>query len=246
MADLVLLRHGESIWNKEDLFTGWADVDLSDKGIAQAHRAAELLLEEGIEFHAAFTSVLKRAIRTLFIVLDDMDLTWVPMERSWRLNEKHCGALQGQNKGETARRHGAEQVHLWRRGFDARPPALGFDDPRHPRFDRRYADADPAKLPATESLKDTVQRVIPYWRESVAPRILTGTSALIVAHGNTLRALVKLLDGIGDSEIIDVYVPTGVPLVYALDDELEVLGHRYLGDQEAVETVPVVRQARPA
>ncbi|MCJ7530216.1 MAG: 2,3-diphosphoglycerate-dependent phosphoglycerate mutase [Anaerolineales bacterium] len=242
---LVLLRHGESEWNKENRFTGWTDVDINEKGIEEAHQAGKLLLAEGYTFDIAFTSVLKRAIRTLWIVMDEMDLMWIPVVRTWRLNERHYGALQGLNKAETAQKHGAEQVHLWRRSYDVPPPPLDRDDPRHPRFDPRYADMDPALLPATESLKITLERVIPFWCDAIVPQILAGTKVLIAAHGNSLRAMVKHLDQISDVDIPGLNIPTGIPLVYELDDKLNVLGHRYLGDEEAAKAAAerVAKQA---
>jgi 2,3-bisphosphoglycerate-dependent phosphoglycerate mutase len=245
-CQLVLIRHGESLWNKENRFTGWTDVDLSEKGVREAHQAGRQLVAEGFDFDVALTSVLKRAIRTLWIVLDEMDLMWIPVERDWRLNERHYGALQGLNKAETAEKLSAEQVHLWRRSYDVAPPPLELDDPRHPRFDRRYADLEPAQRPATESLKDTLNRVMPYWHDTVVPYLRRGVRVLIVAHGNSLRALVKYLDGISDADIPALNIPTGVPLVYELDDNLEVLDRRYLGDPEAVKAAAeaVARQAQ--
>lgn len=230
---LVLLRHGESDWNKENRFTGWTDINLNEKGIEEAHQAGKLLLAEGFTFDIAYTSVLTRAIRTLWIVMEEMNLMWIPVVRTWRLNERHYGALQGLNKAETAQKHGAEQVHLWRRSYDVPPPPLNLDDPRHPRFDPRYANMDPALLPGTESLKITLERVIPFWCDAIVPQILAGTKVLIAAHGNSLRAMVKHLDQISDVDIPGLNIPTGIPLVYELDDKLNVLGHRYLGDEEA-------------
>ena len=242
---LVLLRHGESEWNKENRFTGWTDVDINEKGVEEAHQAGQLLMAEGFTFDIAYTSVLKRAIRTLWIVMDEMDLMWIPVVRTWRLNERHYGALQGLNKAETAQKHGAEQVHLWRRSYDVPPPPLDRDDPRHPRFDPRYADMDPALLPATESLKITLERVIPFWCDAIVPQILAGTKVLIAAHGNSLRAMVKHLDQISDVDIPVLNIPTGIPLVYELDNKLNVLSHRYLGDEEAVKAAAerVAKQA---
>ena len=234
MHTLILLRHGESTWNKENRFTGWTDVDLSLEGIAEAHRAAQLLRTSGLSFDAAYTSVLKRAIRTLWIVMDDLDLMYVPVVRDWRLNERHYGALQGQYKKETARMFGEEQVHTWRRGYDIRPPALDEEDPRHPRHDPRYAGLDRKQLPGTESLKDTLGRVLPFWHESIAPSIRAGRTVMIAAHGNSLRALVKYLDGISDDEISELNIPTGFPLVYELDDNLHPFRHYYPGDSDAV------------
>ena len=228
MPTLVLLRHGESIWNKENRFTGWTDVDLSDAGREEAARAGSLLKAEGLSFDVSYTSLLKRAIRTLWIALDALDLMWIPEHRSWRLNERHYGALQGLNKAETAARHGENQVKIWRRSYDVRPPALTPDDPRHPGRDDRYRSLAPSELPLTESLKDTVARFLPYWEQTIAPEIQRGSRVLIVAHGNSLRALVKHLDRISDEDIIELNIPTGVPLVYELDDRLDPISHRYL------------------
>ncbi len=231
---LVLLRHGESVWNRENRFTGWTDVDLTERGLAEAREAARLVQEEGLDFDRAFTSVLKRAIRTLWTVLDGMDRMWLPVERSWRLNERHYGALQGLDKAETAREFGEEQVLIWRRSYDVPPPALDEDDPRFPAHEPAYRNVPREWLPRTECLKDTVERLMPYWHETIAPEIRCGRRVLIVAHGNSLRALVKYLDGVSDEEILKLNIPTGVPLVYELDDDLKPLGHRYLGDPEAV------------
>jgi 2,3-bisphosphoglycerate-dependent phosphoglycerate mutase len=230
MLKLVLLRHGESTWNKENRFTGWTDVDLSEKGREEARQAGQLLKKEGYTFDRAYTSVLKRAIRTLWIVIDEMDLMWVPVERSWRLNERHYGALQGLNKAETAAKYGDQQVFIWRRSYDIPPPALAPEDERFPGRDGRYKSLKPAELPLTESLKDTVTRFMPYWHETLAPTITSGQKLIIAAHGNSLRALVKFLDKIPDSEIAEMNIPTGVPLVYELDKELKPLKHYYLGD----------------
>lgn len=235
MKKLVLLRHGESIWNKENRFTGWTDVGLSKKGIAEAHKAGILLRDEGYTFDIAYTSVLKRAIHTLWPVLREMDLAWIPVRRSWRLNEKHYGALQGLNKSETAEEEGAEQVHKWRRSYDIRPPALKESDSRHPGHSPMYAELTRDELPATECLKDTVQRFIPYWRNVIAPDVLEGRKVLICAHGNSLRALVKYLDNIPDEEIPNLNIPTGIPLVYELDANLTPLNHYYLGDPAVAE-----------
>lgn len=242
---LVLLRHGQSTWNLENLFTGWIDVDLSEQGHAEAREAGQLLREEGIAFDIAFTSVLKRAIRTLWYSLDEMDLMWLPVERSWRLNERHYGALQGLNKAETVEKHGAEQVKIWRRSYDIPPPPLDSDDPQHPKFDRRYVNVPAAELPGTESLALTLQRVMPYWTKRISPELKAGRNVLIVAHGNSLRALVKMLDEISDEEIVGLNIPTGVPLLYELDAGLHPLGSRYLGDQEAIKAraEAVARQA---
>ncbi len=233
MIKLVLLRHGESTWNQENRFTGWTDVDLTERGRAEANEAGRLLRDGGYVFDQAFTSVLKRAIRTLWIALDVMDQMWIPVANSWRLNERHYGALQGLNKAETAAKHGETQTKIWRRSYDTPPPALTPDDPRHPSRDPRYAALSPAELPVTESLEDTVARFLPYWHESIAPAIRDGRRVLIAAHGNSLRALIKYLDDISDAEIVELNVPTGIPLVYELDDNLRALKHYYLGDPEA-------------
>lgn len=234
MYRLVLLRHGESVWNRENRFTGWTDVDLSERGVEEAREAGRVLRAEGYVFDVAFTSVLKRAIRTLWLVLEEMDLMWIPEHKSWRLNERHYGALQGLDKAETAERHGLEQVTLWRRSYDVRPPALDPDDPRNPRNDPRYAGLRPEEIPLTECLADTVARFLPYWHETIAPAVRAGRRVLISAHGNSLRALVKYLDGIPDDEIVSLNIPTGIPLVYELDNELRPLRHFYLGDPEKV------------
>ncbi len=230
---LVLLRHGQSQWNLENRFTGWVDVDITEQGREEARRAGQLLKEEGFEFDLVFTSVLKRAIRTMWIALDELDQMWVPVTRSWRLNERHYGALQGLNKAETAEKHGEDQVKVWRRSFDIPPPEMPVEDPGHPCHDRRYAHLDPKLLPGTESLKITLDRVLPYWDEAIVPHIHDGKTVLIVAHGNSLRALVKHLDGISDDDIIGVNIPTGIPLMYELGEDMEVLDRRYLGDAEA-------------
>jgi len=235
MHRLVLLRHGESVWNQENRFTGWTDVDLNDKGLAEAREAGRLMAAEKFEFDNARTSVLKRAIRTLWIALDEMDLMWIPVHRSWRLNERHYGALQGLNKAETAAQHGEAQVKIWRRSYDTPPPPLTPDDPRHPSRDRRYASLSPSELPLTESLKDTVARFLPYWHDAIAPDIKAGKRLLIAAHGNSLRALVKYLDNVSEQDILDVNIPTGIPLVYLLNEDLKPLQKYYLGDQEAVQ-----------
>ena len=231
MRQLVLLRHGESVWNQENLFTGWTDVDLSPKGFQEAQAAGASLKKHGLVFDAAFTSVLKRAIRTLWIVLDAIDQMWIPVQHDWRLNERHYGALQGFNKATTAEKYGKDQVKLWRRSYDVRPPALDLDDPRHPCHDPRYAELRPEQLPASECLRDTLERVLPAWAEQIAPAILSGRRILITAHGNSLRALVKHLDGISDAEIPKLEIPTGVPLVYELDDSLRPERHYYLENQ---------------
>ncbi len=235
MPQVALLRHGESEWNLSNRFSGWTDVDLTDTGHEEAKRSAQLLADSGFTFDVAYTSVLKRAIRTLWIVLDCMDLMWIPVVRDWRLNERHYGALQGLNKAETAEKHGEEQVLLWRRSYDVPPPELDPSDERHPGRDPRYASIPPADLPLTESLKDTVARFVPYWERNIAPDIAAGRRVLIVAHGNSLRALVKHLDGVSDADIIDLNIPTGAPLIYDLDDNLRPTGSRYLGDQAAIE-----------
>ena len=235
MTKLVLLRHGESIWNKENKFTGWINVDLSKKGILEAKTAAQILKEEGYMFDMAFTSVLKRAIRTLWIVLDEMDLMWIPVYRSWRLNERHYGALQGLNKSDTAAKFGEEQVLIWRRSYDVRPPSLERTDERYLANDRRYNDLNGKDIPLTESLKDTVNRFLPYWHEVMAPAIKSGKRVIISAHGNSLRALVKYLDNITDEDIVKLNIPTGIPLVYELDNNLKTLRSCYLGEAEEVQ-----------
>jgi 2,3-bisphosphoglycerate-dependent phosphoglycerate mutase len=232
---LVLIRHGESVWNKENRFTGWKDVPLSEKGHEEAAAAGRLLREEGYTFDEAYTSVLKRAIRTLWHVMEEMDLMWVPVTRAWELNERHYGALQGLNKAETAAEHGEEQVKIWRRSYDTRPPALKESDERYPGHDRRYASLAKDKIPLTECLKDTVERVVPYWDNVLAPRIRVGKRLIIAAHGNSLRALVKHLDQISDDEIVGLNIPTGMPLVYELDEQLKPISKKYLGDPDAVE-----------
>jgi 2,3-bisphosphoglycerate-dependent phosphoglycerate mutase len=233
MHKLVLLRHGESTWNKENRFTGWTDVDLTETGREEAKKAGELLREGGYLFDVAFTSVLTRAIRTLFIALDGMDLLWIPVLKRWQLNERHYGALQGLNKAETAAKHGEAQTKIWRRSYDIPPPPLAPDDPRHPSKDPRYAALGPKDLPATECLKDTVERFLPLWHGEIAPAIMSGKRVLIAAHGNSLRALVKYLDGISDADIIELNIPTGIPLVYELDSQLKPMKSYYLGDPEA-------------
>jgi len=233
MHKVVLLRHGESTWNKENRFTGWKDVDLSEKGRAEAQEAGRLLKEGGFAFDLAFTSVLKRAIKTLNLALEEMDQLWLPVTKHWRLNERHYGALQGLNKAETAAKHGEAQVKIWRRSYDIPPPPLTPDDERWSGRDPRYKDLAPAEIPASESLKDTVERFLPYWHETIAPTIASGRRVLIAAHGNSLRALVKFLDGVSDSDIVELNIPTGIPLVYELNDRLEPIRHYYLGDAEA-------------
>jgi 2,3-bisphosphoglycerate-dependent phosphoglycerate mutase len=234
MIKLVLLRHGESVWNQANLFTGWTDVDLSDTGRAEAKEAGTVLKAEGFSFDIAFTSVLKRAIRTLWIALDELDLMWIPVEHSWRLNERHYGALQGLNKAQTAAKYGDDQVLIWRRSYDVPPPALEESDPRYPGADPRYQVLSPSELPLTECLKDTVARFLPYWHQTIVPAIQNDKKVIITAHGNSLRALVKHLDQISDDEIVGLNIPTGVPLVYELDQELKPLRHYYLGDPDAV------------
>lgn len=234
MMKVVLLRHGESDWNQQNRFTGWTDVDLSEKGIAEAKEGARVLKELGYTFDIAYTSVLKRAIRTLWIVMDDMDLMWIPVYRSWRLNERHYGALQGLNKAETAEKYGEAQVKVWRRSYDIQPPALEPTDPRYPGFDPRYQSLSQQELPLTECLKDTVARFLPYWHEVIAPTVKTGQRVIIAAHGNSLRALVKYLDNIPDQDIVELNIPTGMPLVYELSEDLKPLKSYYLGDPEQV------------
>jgi 2,3-bisphosphoglycerate-dependent phosphoglycerate mutase len=235
-AKLVLLRHGQSAWNLENLFTGWTDVDLTAQGREEARAAGKLLADGSFDFGIAFTSVLKRAIRTLWIALDEMDRMWIPVERNWRLNERHYGALQGLDKAATTAKYGAEQVKTWRRSYDVPPPPLAADDPRHPRFDQRYRDIDPARLPVTESLKQTLARVEPWWRERLVPALAPGRDVLVVAHGNSLRALVKMLDGMGDAEIVEFNIPTGVPILYELDNRHRPAApRRFLGDAGAIE-----------
>jgi 2,3-bisphosphoglycerate-dependent phosphoglycerate mutase len=234
MTKLVLVRHGESSWNKENRFTGWTDVELSDKGRQEAKEGGVVLKAEGYTFDVAYTSVLKRAIRTLWTVLDEMDLMWIPVHRTWRLNERHYGALQGLNKAETAEKFGEQQVKIWRRSYDVPPPALTADDPRFPGRDPRYAKLTKEELPLTECLKDTVARFLPYWHETIAPAVKSGQKVLIAAHGNSLRALVKYLDNVSESDIVELNIPTGMPLVYELDDNLKPLNRYYLGDPEKV------------
>lgn len=234
MIKLVLVRHGQSTWNLENRFTGWTDVDLSEQGVREAREAARVLRREGYTFDLAFTSVLKRAIRTLWIALDEMDLMWLPVRRSWRLNERHYGVLQGLNKKETADRYGLEQVQIWRRGYDTPPGALPREDQRHPCHDRRYADVPAELLPATESLKTTLERVLPYWHEQIVPVLKQGKRVLVSAHGNSMRALVKYLDGVNDEEITQLNIPTGIPLVYELDDRWRARTHYYVGDPEKI------------
>ena len=245
MIKLVLLRHGQSSWNLENRFTGWTDVDLSDAGVAEAHQAGKLLLAGGYVFDVAYTSVLKRAIRTLWIAMDELDQMWIPVINAWQLNERHYGALQGLNKAETAEKFGQEQVHIWRRSYSTPPPALAVDDPRHPKFDPRYASLTADELPATESLELTLKRVLPYWFGEIVPMLKSGKRVLIAAHGNSLRALVKHLDHISDDEIVELNIPTGIPLVYELEDDLTPIRHYYLGDAAAAEAkaAEVAKQA---
>lgn len=228
MSTLILLRHGESIWNKENRFTGWTDVDLTAEGIAEARQAGVLLQNSGLEINVAFTSVLKRAIHTLWLTLESMDRLWIPVYKSWRLNERHYGALQGLNKAETAAQFGVEQVQIWRRSYDIQPPALEPSDPRYPGHDPRYRDLRPSELPCTESLKDTIDRVMPYWLQTIAPAVQSGQTVLVAAHGNTIRGIIKHLDNLDDAEVVGVEIPTGVPLVYTLDDDLNPIDKNYL------------------
>ena len=234
MKKLVLLRHGESVWNQENRFTGWTDVDLAEKGMNEAREAGRLLREQGFVFDLAYTSVLKRAIRTLWLAFDQMDLLWIPVTKSWRLNERHYGALQGLNKAETAAKYGDDQVLVWRRSYDIPPPALDKADSRYPGQDPRYTGLSAQELPLTECLKDTVARFLPYWLATIAPQVKAGKRIIITAHGNSLRALVKYLDNVNDQEIVGLNIPTGIPLVYELDDDLKPIRHYYLGDQEAI------------
>jgi len=234
MYKVVLLRHGESTWNKENRFTGWTDVDLSEKGLQEAKKAGQVLKQEGYTFNLAYTSVLKRAIRTLWITLDEMDLMWIPVIRNWRLNERHYGALQGLNKAETAQKFGEDQIKIWRRSYDIQPPALEKTDERYPGKDPRYSDLKKNELPLTECLKDTVARFVPYWEGTIAPSIKKGKKVLITAHGNSLRALVKYLNNIPENEIVELNIPTGIPLVYELDKNLKSIKSYYLGDQDEI------------
>ncbi len=247
MKKLVLLRHGESTWNKENRFTGWTDVGLSEKGVQEAIEAGQVLRREGYVFDFAVTSVLKRAIKTLWLVLEEMDMMWLPVRHTWRMNERHYGALQGLNKLDMVERFGPEQVHLWRRSYDIRPPALGPDDERSPAKDPRYASLSKDEVPLTECLKDTVARVLPYWYDTIAPAVKEGQRLIIASHGNSLRALVKYLDKIPDDKIVALNIPTGIPLVYELDDDLFPIRSYYLGDQEAVEAAAraVANQTKP-
>lgn len=232
MYTLVLVRHGQSVWNLENRFTGWTDVDLTELGKAEAAEAGKLLKDGGYDFDIAYTSVLKRAIKTLNIIQDEMNLDWIPVVRAWQLNERHYGALQGLNKADTARKFGEEQVKIWRRSYDVTPPALELTDERHPKFDRRYAALTPEQLPSTESLKITLERVLPYWDAALAPEIKSGKRVLVVAHGNSIRALIKYLDNVSESDILELNIPTGLPLIYELDGDLKPIKHYYLGDAE--------------
>ncbi len=234
MYKIVMIRHGESLWNKENLFTGWTDVDITEQGIAEAKEAGRRLKEAGFTFDEAHTSVLKRAIRTLWLVLDEMDIMHTPIQHDWRLNERHYGALQGLDKAETAQKYGDEQVLIWRRSYDVPPPPLAEDDPRFPGFDPRYRHLDPAVIPQTESLEDTVRRFLPYWQDVIVPEVVLGRNVLVVAHGNSLRALVKHLDGLSDAEVVALNIPTGEPLLYRLDENLRIVESRYLGNEEQV------------
>jgi 2,3-bisphosphoglycerate-dependent phosphoglycerate mutase len=234
MKKIVLIRHGESVWNKENRFTGWTDVDLSEKGVSEAHKAGQFLKKEGYVFDVAFTSVLRRAIRTLWITLEEMDLMWIPIRNSWRLNERHYGSLQGLNKSETAAKYGEDQVKIWRRSYDIPPSPLEASDPRYPGTDPRYANLDKKDIPLTECLKDTVARVMPFWNDEIAPAIKSGKRVIIAAHGNSLRALVMYLDNISENDIVNLNIPTGIPLVYELDDNLKPIKHYYLGDPEEI------------
>ena len=246
MYEIVLIRHGESAWNRENRFTGWTDVPLSEKGVQEARVAGQLLKEEGCAFDLAFTSVLKRAVKTLWLVLEEMDLMWIPIRNSWKLNERHYGALQGLNKADTAAKYGDAQVKIWRRSYDVRPPFLKEDDERYPGKDPRYANLAKSELPAGECLADTVARVVPYWQEAIVPEVRAGRRVIIAAHGNSLRALVKYLDNISDKDILELNIPTGVPLLYRLNDDMTPESHRYLGDADAIATAQaaVVNQGK--
>lgn len=236
MYEIVLIRHGESAWNRENRFTGWTDVPLSEKGVQEARAAGQLLKKEGCAFDLAFTSVLKRAVKTLWLVLEEMDLMWIPIRNSWKLNERHYGALQGLNKADTAAKYGDAQVKIWRRSYDVRPPFLKEDDERYPGKDPRYANLAKSEIPAGECLADTVARVVPYWKETIVPEVRAGRRVIIAAHGNSLRALVKYLDNISDKDILELNIPTGVPLLYRLNDDMTPESHRYLGDADAIAT----------
>ena len=245
MTKIVLLRHGQSLWNEENRFTGWTDVDLSQRGIEEARQAGVALKQAGLEFDLSFTSYLKRAVRTLWLVMEELDQMYLPVDTDWRMNERHYGQLQGLNKKETTEKHGSEQVHQWRRGYAVRPPALAADDPRHPKNDPRYAEYNP---PGTESLADTLERVIPYWREKIVPQLQQGKRIIISAHGNSLRALVKFLDEVSDEAIMDLNIPTGIPLIYEFDDQMKTLNHYYLADEETLNSAvtEVARQTDTA
>jgi 2,3-bisphosphoglycerate-dependent phosphoglycerate mutase len=245
---LILVRHGQSTWNLENRFTGWTDVGLTDLGRSEAHQAGRLLREGGYVFDVAYTSVLRRAVHTLWTILEEMNLEWIPVANAWQLNERHYGSLQGLNKSEMAEKFGEAQVKVWRRSYDVPPPALEWDDPRHPRFDSRYASLSPEQLPATESLKITLERVLPYWNATLAPTIRTGKRVIIAAHGNSIRALVKYLDNVSETEITELNIPTGLPLVYELDEELKPITHYYLGDPEeaAKKAAAVANQGKAA
>lgn len=234
MKKLVLLRHGESVWNQENRFTGWTDVDLAEKGVSEGREAGRTLKKEGFEFDIAFSSVLKRANRTLNLALEELDQLWIPVIKTWKLNERHYGALQGLDKAETAAKHGEDQVKIWRRSYDVPPPAMERNDKRYAGSDRRYASLTESEIPLTESLKDTVARVIPFWESDIAPALNSGKTVLVTAHGNSLRALVKFLDKVGEKEILELNIPTGIPLLYELDDSLTPVSHRYLGDEEKI------------
>ncbi len=234
MNKLVLIRHGESAWNKENRFTGWTDVDLSERGIKEAIEAGKVLKREGFEFKIAYTSYLTRALRTLWLVLEQMDLQWIPVYKTWRLNEKHYGVLQGLNKSEMAEKYGEEQVHIWRRSYDIRPPALDFDDPRHPRFDHRYRMLDPKDIPGTEALKDTVERIVPYWKQEMEPMLARHKQIVVAAHGNSLRGILKYLKNISDQEIVGINLPTGIPYVFEFDDQMKLQKDYFLGDPEVI------------
>lgn len=246
MYKIVFLRHGESVWNKENYFTGWTDVDLSEKGVEEAHKAGKILKEEGYQFDVAYTSVLKRAIKTLNITLEELDELWIPVYKSWRLNERHYGDLQGLNKAETSKKLGQETVHKWRRSYDIPPPELDVSDKRYPGNERKYSDLTEDQLPKTECLKDTLERCLPYWKETIVPMIKTGKKVMVAAHGNSLRAIVKYLDKISDDEISGLNIPTGIPLVYELDEDLKPIKHYYLGDPDEIAkaTKAVANQAK--
>jgi 2,3-bisphosphoglycerate-dependent phosphoglycerate mutase len=235
MNKLVLIRHGESTWNKENRFTGWTDVELSERGIREAIEAGKVLKKEGFEFKMAYTSYLTRALRTLWLVLEQMDLQWIPVEKTWRLNEKHYGVLQGLNKSEMAEKYGDDQVLIWRRSYDVRPPALDMDDLRHPRFDHRYRDLDPDDIPGTEALKDTVERIVPYWKEKMEPSLLKHKQIVVAAHGNSLRGILKYLKNISDQEIVGINLPTGIPYVFEFDDKMNLVKDYFLGDPEVIQ-----------